>query len=82
MVIMNGSNNMKKISELGLELIELEDQVLLVDKNSKIEKGDLFEFDTLICTYDGTYHLSAGREHKIIASTKPLEGIPLLVIEN
>lgn len=46
---------MKKASELGLELIELEDQVLLVDRNIAI---------------------------KHIASTKPLEGLPLLVIED
>lgn len=55
MVIMNGLNNMKNIKELGLELIELEDQVLLVDRKLGI---------------------------KHIASTKPLEGIPLLVIED
>ena len=61
---------MKKISELGLELIELEGELLLVDEHSKGE-------------YMFTQNLGGiTREFKIIASTKPLKGLPLLVIED
>lgn len=61
---------MKKASELGLELIELEDQVLLVDENSKKQN--------IINVKINGFR----RVFEIIASTKPLEGLPLLVIED
>jgi hypothetical protein len=77
-------DNMKNIKELRLETIQLEDQVLLVESTvgggklndwvklsiSKIEKVEEWNEDLV------------GFCNKIIASTKPLEGLPLLMIED
>lgn len=84
---------MKNIKELGLELIELEDQVLLVDElehtkdrlilhqsiNGKVNhfyKGDEIDLDN----YNSRRFL--GLTFNVVASTKQLEGLPLLVIKN
>lgn len=78
---------MKKISELGLELIELEDQVLLVDKEKVLSKnGDwyLSHHNNTIHRW-GMYGMHEEKQAwitKIMASIKPLEGLPLLVIED
>ena len=79
---------MKNIKELGLETIQLEDQVLLVNSKSGTSKGDLFidkrtpnEIRNHVAdSYEN--HFDDHWKHKIIASTKPLEGLPLLVIED
>lgn len=75
---------MKPISELGLELIKLEDQVLLVDK--KVGTGKLGDWVKLsISKVERVEEWNedlVGFCNKIIASTKPLEGLPLLVIED
>ena len=79
---------MKPISELGLELIELEDQVLLVQsdwkdipyiKNAKDDKVYMIAKEKIALEI-----LSVPVKNcpQIIASTKPLEGLPLLVIED
>ena len=79
---------MKNIKELGLEAIELEDQVLLVDPKPTVKKDDGYCWDSrykklvtpeqnlLTGTHDADFYW------KIISSTKPLEGLPLLVIED
>ena len=71
---------MKPISELGLETIQLEDQVLLVDPNEASQEGDWIYWNKRpVKAIDTTY----SKDTKyIIASTKPLEGLPLLVIED
>ena len=75
---------MKNIKELGLELIELEDQVLLVE--SKVGEGKLNDWVKLsvpkierVEEWNKDLILFC---NKVIASTKPLEGLPLLVIED
>lgn len=77
---------MKNIKELGLELIELEDQVLLgiekqtllIDPNEPPQEGDWIYWNRMIVK-DTLY----SKDTKfIVASTKPLEGLPLLVIED
>ena len=85
--------NFKRVSELGLEIIKLDDQVLLVDKlehtnnrlilhqsiNGKVNhfyKGDDIDLED----YNARRFL--GLTFNVIASTKPLEGVPLLVIED
>lgn len=78
--------NMKNIKELGLETIQLEDQVLLVDKKSKLNDGCWFynNFDDhqpKIQRRKGNW-TTCFNEFKILFSTKPLEGLPLLVIED
>lgn len=78
---------MKKISELGLELIELEGQILLVEKEKKLSKnGDwyLSHNNNIIHKWE-MYGIHEGKQAwitKIVASTKPLEGLPLLVIKD
>lgn len=77
---------MKSIKELGLEIIELEDQILLVDEKGKLSDGDWFynNFDdnqSKIQQKKGSW-ATCYNEFKIISSTKPLEGLPLLVIED
>lgn len=72
-------NNMKNIKELNLELIELEDQVLLVEK-SVISVGDYITDSLRVWRWNDDCSL-LGRK-KVISSTKPLEGLPLLVIED
>ena len=80
---------MKKISELGLQAIELEDQTVLVDKNQVVKVNDsghfmCYDFDDpylvslKLVTEDDIDHC----HQKVIASTKPLEKVPLLVIED
>lgn len=84
---------MTPISELGLEVIKLEDQVLLVDKlehtnvrlilhqsiNGKVNhfyKSDEIDLE------DYNKRRFLGLTFNVVASTKPLEGLPLLVIED
>lgn len=92
---------MKNIKELGLELIELEDQVLLVDRdlnkggdtkyylngfigrlysNPQYQSYDILDFDGTLL--ERVRIKSNEVPYRIIASTKPLEGLPLLVIED
>lgn len=74
---------MKNIKELGLELIQLEDQVLLVDNNQKIGVGDFYINNVLLrCTSTIDIMGVEGMCKKVICSTKPLGGLPLLVIED
>lgn len=73
---------MKNIKELGLELIELEDQILLVDKNQKLSKGDWHIEKNQIINQFPDYLTDIDDCVKIIASSKQLEGLPLLVIED
>lgn len=85
--------NFKRVSELGLEIIQLEGQILLVDKlehtkdrlilhqsiNGKVNhfyKSDEIDLDD----YNSRRFL--GLTFNVIASTKPLEELPLLVIED
>ena len=70
---------MKKISELGLELIELKDQVLLVAK-SEICVGDYITDKFRVWKWNDDCSV-LGRK-KVISATKSLEGLPLLVIED
>lgn len=74
---------MKKTSELRLEVIQLEDQVLLVE--TKVGGGKLNDWVKLsipkIERVEEWNQDLVGFCNKIIASTKPLEGLPLLVIE-
>lgn len=75
---------MKNIKELGLELIELEDQVLLV-KNGDTPKNWYLDDANQIrksITDDPDWWSARLGYRSILASTKPLEGIPLLVIED
>jgi hypothetical protein len=44
-------------------------QHLYITNDEEIKKDDCFEFDGLICQYDGTYKLISGREKKIILTT-------------
>lgn len=74
---------MKPISELGLELIKLEDQVLLVDNNQ------IKNFDWVVDkSCKGAWIIQISEEtdlnqyKRVISSTKPLERLPLLVIED
>lgn len=72
---------MKNIKELGLELIELDDQVLLVEKNREYQtNGWAFNTGKGVFWVDMSDRYPSG--YKFIASTKPLEGLPLLVIED
>lgn len=79
---------MKPIQELKLELIELEDQVLLLDKNSKMIGGDWYynSYYNTVNRRDGC--ISSEKKAsgitvcKVISSTKQLEGLPLLMIED
>lgn len=77
---------MKNIKELGLELIELKDQVLLVTQNEMISPDDLvFESkDRLYSVTESTYtNPKEYGVYKILASTVKLrKGFPLLVIED
>lgn len=76
-------DNMKNIKELNLELIELEDQVLLVDENQKINTGDFYIKNVLLrCTSTTDVMGVEDVCKKVICSTKPLVGLPLLVIED
>lgn len=75
---------MKNIKELGLELIELEDQVLLIE--SKVGGGKLNDWVKLsIPKIERVEYWNedlVGFCNKIVSSTKPIEGLPLLVIED
>lgn len=79
---------MRPISELGLEAIQLEDQVLLVDSKWKYKNEKISIYlDTVSiksnATLSGWFGIGFINNHKeIIASTKPLEGLPILVIED
>ena len=70
---------MERVSKLGLEAIQLEDQVLLVEK-SVISVGDYITDSLRVWRWNDDCSL-LGRK-KVISSTKPLEGLPLLVIED
>lgn len=78
---------MKNIKELGLEVIQIEDQVLLINSKSGISKGDLFidkrspnEIRRHVADSYENY-FDDHWKHKLIASTRHLDGLPLLVIE-
>lgn len=74
---------MKNIKELGLELIELEDQVLLVDDKKLIINGYIQRGTEKPVINKPDFWFDFGVPYKnVIASTKPLEGLPLLVIED
>ena len=79
---------MKKPNEIGLEVIELEDQVLLVDSKWKYKNKELsIHLDTISikssATLSGWFGIGFIDNHKeIIASTKQHKGLPLLVIED
>lgn len=75
---------MKKISELGLEAIQLEDQVLLVKSGEMPENWYLDDANQIRESVIDDPEYWEGRlgYKSIIASTKPLEGLPLLVIED
>lgn len=74
---------MKPISELGLELIELDDQVLLVD-NINVSESPYVLWNNKI--YSNKIHSFTGVKYeeckRVISSTKQLDNIPLLVIED
>lgn len=70
---------MKNIKKLGLELIQLTNQVLLVEK-SVISVGDYITDSLRVWKWNDDCSLLGRR--KVISSTKPLEGLPLLVIED
>lgn len=82
----------KNIKELGLELIELEDQFLLVDNSEKITNSSKIGYcynsikktwSQDIVLFHGAmpgYHYEGFK--RIVVSTKQLEGLPLLVIED
>ena len=72
---------MKKVSELGLEVIELEDQVLLVDNLNPKPGGYLFDNGEIYGPFEANDPL-IDYKGNIITSIKPLEGLPLLVIED
>lgn len=78
---------MKNIKELGLELIELEDQVLLVE-DKRPETGKIAVMIDKSSFIYGKYEVHKGTHERndqwgtLIASTKPLEVLPLLVIED
>lgn len=72
---------MKRASELGLEVIQLEEQVLLINKNH--------EYQTIGWAYNsskGVFWVSSSDRYpegyEFIASSKQLDGLPLLVIED
>lgn len=76
-------DNMKNIKELGLELIELDDQVLLVDDKKLIINGYIQRGTEKPVINKPDFWFDFGVRYKnVIASTKPLEGLPLLVIED
>ena len=76
-------DNMKNIKELNLELIELEDQVLLVDDKKLIINGYIHRGTEKPVINKPDFWFDFGVPYKnVIASTKPLEGLPLLVIED
>jgi len=74
---------MKNIKELGLEVIQLEDQVLLVDNINMSESPYILWKNKV---YSNKIHSFIGFKYddckRVISSTKPIEGLPLLVIEN
>lgn len=75
---------MKPISELKLETIQLEDQVLLV-KNGEIPENWYLDDANQIresIIDDPDYWEGRLGYKSIIASTKPLKGLPLLVIKD
>lgn len=78
-------NNYKKSSELGLEVIELEDQVLLVkDINQTcgawiLQHNKQYPDEIIKSSHERDF---GSRDKDIIASTKQLRELPLLVIED
>lgn len=78
---MNTLNNIKPISDLGLEIIQHEDHTLLVDKKSKGGKY-YFVDNSLGKRIESSETIPSGDVYEIISSTKQLDGIPLLVIES
>ena len=85
---------MKNIKEIGLDLIHLEDQILLVDNNKQRNINDFYLSRNawgegkheINCWTEAKRAIISGKDSKaksvIIASTKPLQGLPLLVIED
>ena len=73
-------DNMKNIKELNLELIQLTDQVLLVDPSKPCQEGDWIYWNKRpVKSIDTTYSKAT---KYIITSTKQLEGLPLLFIQD
>jgi len=84
----------RNIKELSLEVIELEDQILLVDENKPRVYGDYYllknawglDKHEITKWTESKHSILSGKKSKptgvIIASTKQLEGLPLLVIED
>lgn len=74
---------LKNIKELGLETIQLEDQVLLVDNINVSESLYVLCKNKI---YSNKIHSFNGIRYdeckRVITSTKPLEGLPVLVIED
>lgn len=76
-------DNMKNIKELRLETIQLEDQVLLVDDKKLIINGYIQRGTEKPVINKPDFWFDFGVRYKnVIASTKPLEGLPILVIED
>jgi hypothetical protein len=74
---------MKNIKELNLELIELEDEVLLVDDKKLIINSCIQRGTEKPVINKPDFWFDFGVPYKnVIASTKQLKGIPLLVIED
>lgn len=72
---------MRKASELGLEVIHLEDQVLLVDKNVSVnQEWGYNPINGLVSIYYGVTTKSPCIE--IIAAKEKIADIPLLVIDD
>lgn len=71
---------MKSIKELGLEVIVLQDQTILVDKNLRVSIGWAYN------KIDGVWWISSSDRYdygiEVIASTKYLRELPILKIIN
>jgi hypothetical protein len=76
-------DNMKNIKELGLELIELEDELLLVDDNDVSNSPWVLWKDKV---YSNKLHSFTGVKYdeckRVVTSTKSYEGLLLLVIKD
>lgn len=76
---------MKKVSELGLEVIQLEDQILLVKEIKHscgpwiLQNNKQYSDEIIRPSHERDF---GSRDKDIVASTKQLEGLPVLVIED
>lgn len=75
---------MKPISQLGLNIIELEDQVLLVKHGDTPKNWYLDDTNQIreSITDDPDWWSARLGYRSILSSTKPIEGLPLLIIED